>query len=243
MPANDHYVESASLSDAWIGAMRLLIDHREVVPLIVSTTGFENDLPVEDLRIREAIDRELLRGGQQSCHTVANTIFPDSLWNPSHPRSELFERYKRIFPKLVHANGQNRFGTYFQRLTSGGPTANENQLDFALETFSGRSGVRRSTLQLAVFDPARDHSAAARRGFPCLQHVTFSPSSEGLSINGFYAMQYMMERAYGNYLGLCRLGRFVAHELERPLVRMTCYTGIAVRDINVRELHHLLAVM
>jgi hypothetical protein len=46
-------------------------------------------------------------------------------------------------------------------------------------------------------------------------------------MNAFYATQYMVERAYGNYVGLCRLGQFVAHEMERHLVRVTCFTGIA----------------
>jgi hypothetical protein len=118
-------------------------------------------------------------------------------------------------------------------MTSGGPPGNENQLDFILSTYKARSGVRRSALQLAIFDPARDHSAAALLGFPCLQHVTIAPTAEGISLNGFYATQYIVERAYGNYLGLCRLGRFVAHELGRPLVRMTCFTGISLHDSKV----------
>ena len=32
-------------------------------------------------------------------------------------------------------------------------------------------------------------------------------------MTGFYATQYVVERAYGNYLGLCRLGEFMAHEM------------------------------
>jgi hypothetical protein len=51
-----------------------------------------------------------------------------------------------------------------------------------------------------------------------------------LNVNAFYATQYAFERAYGNYLGLCRLGRFVAHELKLELARVTCYTGILLRD-------------
>jgi hypothetical protein len=93
--------------------------------------------------------------------------------------------------------------------------------------------VRRSALQLAVFDAARDHSKAAQLGFPCLQHVTAAPTAEGLCINGFYATQYVVERAYGNYLGLCRLGRFLAHEFEMPLARMTCFTGILLPDQGI----------
>ncbi|MEB5016537.1 hypothetical protein RXP78_29840, partial [Pseudomonas aeruginosa] len=72
------------------------------------------------------------------------------------------------------------------------------------------------------------------RGFPCLQHVTFAPAKDGLNVNAFYATQYMVERAYGNYLGLCRLGQFVAHELKLPLKRFTCFTGLALREGKVK---------
>jgi hypothetical protein len=230
--SSEHYIERSNLSHAWADAMRTVIRHRgEMAPLVVSVTGFNDQgQPQEDQVLRAALDLTLNETGLQNCETVANTIFPNSLWNPALPASKLFERYKVILPKLGKAERANQYGLYFERLTSGGPPGSENQLDFVLKTFTGRNGVRRSALQVAVFDPARDHSAAAQRGFPCLQHVTFAPTDGGLCINGFYATQYVLERAYGNYLGLCRLGRFVAHELKIPLTRLTCFTGIMLKD-------------
>jgi hypothetical protein len=59
-------------------------------------------------------------------------------------------------------------------------------------------------------------------------------------VNAFYAMHYLVERAYGNYVGLCRLGQFVAHELRLPLVRMTCIAGIATCEVSKRKLGSLL---
>ena len=53
-----------------------------------------------------------------------------------------------------------------------------------------------------------------------------------MAVNGFYAMQYLFERAYGNYLGLCRLGHFVAHELGLELVQMNCMVGIGKVDVT-----------
>lgn len=67
------------------------------------------------------------------------------------------------------------------------------------------------------------------RGFPCLQQIAFAPCGrDGLIITGFYAMQYIFERAYGNYLGLCRLGEFIAAQLGLKLVQMNCISNIAV---------------
>jgi hypothetical protein len=140
-----------------------------------------------------------------------------------------------ILPKLKKASPKNRRGLYFERLITGGPSGNVNQLGFIISQRKHRQSVRRSALQLAVFDAARDHSTAAQLGFPCLQHVTAAPTKDGLCINAFYATQYVVERAYGNYLGICRLGRFLAHEFGMPLVRMTCFTGISLRDSGISQ--------
>jgi len=224
------YIEDNDLAVAWgtalLAATQPIV--RDLLPLVVSITGFSpTGVVTEDGTIRSSLDRTLSLRGLQSAHTVANTIFPRSLWNPAAPRSALFSRYQAILPRLHAASAKNRHGLYFERMLSGGPVGSENQLEFALSAFSARAGVRRSILQIGVFQPARDHSTAAMLGFPCLQHLTFAPTRDGLNVNAFYATQYMVERAYGNYLGLCRLGQFVAYELSMPLSRVTCYTGIA----------------
>ncbi len=165
------------------------------------------------------------------------------MWNPSAPRKQLFDRYCKIAPHLRHAASKNRRGIYFERMITGGPPSNKNQLDFAFDTYNSRDGVRRSILQIAVFNPNHDHSTAAQLGFPCLQHVTFAPIDGGLCLNAFYATQYMVERAYGNYVGLCRLGQFAAHELGLRLIRMTCFTGIAECEVAKSKLSSLKAAV
>lgn len=197
----------------------------------------------EEPKIRAELDALLAREGMQPVHTVANTIFPTFLWNPAADRRVLFERYRRIVPRLHKASPKNRRGIYFERMMSGGPKGKENQLDFAISTYLSRKGVRRSVLQVGVFDPNRDHSAAALLGFPCLQHLTFAPTDAGLSVNAFYATQYLVEKAYGNYIGICRLGRFVAHEMQLPLAQVMCVTGIAECEVSKSKLSKVLAAV
>lgn len=245
MKHSEHYIEDDNLSFAWIRAMRLVTANRggsEVAPLIVSVTGFDDGIVRENGAIRKALDGTLLALGKQQCATVAGTIFPKSLWNPRQPRAQLFQRYEAILPKLRAGWRKNTRGLYFERLTRGGPKGAENQLQFVLSQATSRRGVRRSALQLAVFDPARDHTPSAQLGFPCLQHVTFAPTKRGLIVNAFYATQYLVERAYGNYLGICHLGQFAAHELGVPLTRMTCFTGIAIRDVSIKHVKKVLDV-
>lgn len=227
-------IQDDNLSLAWGRAVRPMLMRRgvkEIAPLCVSITGFDQGVVGEVPTIRTALDGILQKEHGQDCATVANTIFPESMWNPRAPRTHLFERYLRAAPKLRKMSKANVHGIYFERLVTGGPAAHPNQLDFILTNYRRRKGVRRSALQVSVYDPKKDLTAAAFRGFPCLQHVTFAPvAGDKLSVNAFYATQYAFERAYGNYLGLCRLGRFVAHELRLKLARVTCFTGLMLRD-------------
>lgn len=243
----DLYIEESCLSLAWGRALQIVAStgRKEAAPLVVSITGFDECRYFDENRkVRYSLDKLLQRKGVESVTTVANTIFPHSLWNPNATRDKLFERYVRIRPRILKASKQNSRGTYFDRIIANGPKGKENQLDFAIGTYLKLKNPRRSVLQVSVFDPKRDHSGAARLGFPCLQHVTFTPTehgkSRGLNVNAFYATQYMVKRAYGNYVGLCHLGCFVAHELGIPLARVTCYAGLAMLDTNKGDIQPLL---
>lgn len=244
---SEHFVEAPGVTLAWGRALKMIAHpgRKEIAPLTVAITG-NNPKQVlsEDAVIRKALDELLKANDKPSVHTVANTIFPRSLWNPDRPRQALFDRYQRIVGRVRHAASQNRHGVYFERMIANGPGGAENQLDFGLEIYGGRDGVRRSVLQVGVFDPRQDHSAAALRGFPCLQHLSFVPDDQKcLSVNAFYATQYMFSRAYGNYLGLCHLGHFVAHELNLNLTRVTCHVGLAQLDTKKSDLEDILALI
>jgi len=84
--------------------------------------------------------------------------------------------------------------------------------------------------QASIFDPGRDHDGIAQLPFPCLQHVSFVPQGETLTLNAFYATQQLLNKAYGNYLGLCRLGNFMAHEMGLTFSKMNCFIGVAKLD-------------
>jgi hypothetical protein len=59
-----------------------------------------------------------------------------------------------------------------------------------------------------------------------LQQVVFYPNGahgkDGLSVVAFYANQTLAEKAYGNYLGLYRLGRFMANEMGIQMKEVVC---------------------
>ena len=227
-------IERDNLSIAWASAFLQVMAKGEIAPLTVVIQGFDDGEPSEVELIRKLLDDALGADAKGiSCHGVANTIFPNSLWNPGANRQQLYRRYRRIMRRVLK-DRRNRYGVYFQRLVAYGHDAayegGVNQLEHVIQTW--RSGNhRRSALQAAIFDPNKDHTNQRMRGFPCLQQVAFAPQgSDGLAVTGFYATQYIFERAYGNYLGLCWLGRFMAQQMGKQLTQVTCVASPAKRD-------------
>ena len=235
-------IEQRNLSVAWGMAFLDVLKDSEVSPLVVVIKDLNGGEPPEVPSIREALDQALESGGKGSCHTVANTIFPSSMWNPQVERKILFDRYLLTLPRLRKRKG-NRNGLYFERLIAFGHTGDYkdsfNQLDHVIKTWDAGNS-RRSALQAALFDPHRDHTDQRQRGFPCLMQVAFDPQGkDGLAMTGIYVTQYIFERAYGNYLGLIRLGNFMAHEMGLTLERVTCVATRTVRDSSKTSLQPL----
>jgi hypothetical protein len=236
-------IRDSNLSTAWarafLGVMKRGV--RGITPLFVHVTGLQDCPSVEIDEVRERLDRSLARLGHHSCHTVANTIFPYTLWEKSNERNDLYRRYARIVPRL-RRHPENRNGLYFERMTAYGSGKKEgNQIEHLISIW--KEGVRRPTAFVAnIFDPARDHTRQRRRGFPCLHHVQFTPLGRGrLAIGGSYPTQFLFERAYGNYLGLYRLGLFVAKEMGLELTDLSCSISMARLGEGKHQLQGLAA--
>ena len=225
-------IEETNLSHAWSRAFLHIIDHpgKQVSPLLITLTGFTNGMPKEEQAIRDTLDNCLKINSEQSVHTVANTIFPASYWQRSnYDRNKLFDTYLENFPRIqALAPTKNHRGLYFERLIAfGSGPKNGNQLEYIISQYKSNPSFRKSMFQASIFDPARDHISAAQIPFPCLQHVSFIPQENSLTLNAFYATQLLFNKAYGNYLGLCRLGDFMAHEMGLSFERMNCFVGVA----------------
>src|SRR5579872_542273 len=226
-------IKESTLSAAWAKAFLAVMTPgcSEITPLIVTVTRVDVEKFEGHSKLRQAVDSALQARGLASSQTVANTIFPQSLWNPLRERGLLYKRYiEHAWPRVKKCRANHR-GTYFQRLIAFENGENPvNQLEHVISTWKN-GNHRHSALQLSVFDPRHDHTDCRQMGFPCLHQVCFSPMGsngiDGLAVTGFYATQHIFEKAYGNYLGLSRLGHFAAHEMGLRLVRMTCIAACA----------------
>jgi len=228
-------INETNLSCAWSRIFLHIIDNpgKEISPLVVSLTGFSSGIVNEDKSVRDALDNCLVKNKKQKIHTVANTIFPSSLWRMAkYDRKKFFEIYLNALPRYKAAEpSKNRRGIYFERLIGfGSGPHNGNQLEHIIFEYNSHPTIRRSMFQASIFDPGRDHIPNCRQlGFPCLQHVSFVPNNQDktLVLNAFYATQQLFDKAYGNYLGLCRLGNFMAYEMGLTFDRMNCFVGVA----------------
>jgi hypothetical protein len=230
--------ESDNLSTVWGQALLYAHDHGRAnsAPIVVSISGLTNGVPKQSDEIRAAIDESLRRNGKNSTRITAMTIFPYEMWRrrrrPPCPKfSDLC--VNQLFPRLKALNSQNRYGTYFERMMAypvlkDGAVQKINQLSFAIDLLNQRAKrwPRESAIQIGCFDPARDLTRQPVRGFPCLQQLGISHDSESsIALNAFYPAQYLFDRAYGNYLGLCHLGEFIAHETNLNFTRLNCFIG------------------
>jgi hypothetical protein len=226
-----------NLSEAWAKAFVKCWNapNNVLAPEVVCFDVDENSRAweLETLNIRCSLEKQLNSFGicsanQSNIETVAGTIFPESVWKRCHgDRYKLFDQYGDMWPQ-VQKCGRNRRGTYFRRLTAYGKPTDEqpvNQLEKILNKWESGNHCH-SAMQAGIFDPFQDHVNIRILGFPCLQQVVFhthgANGADGMTVVAFYANQLLLEKAYGNYLGLFRLGLFMAGEMKLKLRGITC---------------------
>ena len=229
-----------NLSRAWARTLLMLLERpqSQVSPFMLSLSGLQNGLPVEDGKVRSLMDAELRKLGKYSSQVSAMLIFPYNEWlRRGKPECAEFSEWylQHFFPRLQARDTRNSRGTYFQRMiaasgikVTGGKTTVEtsNQLNHIITIWNrdkqNGKRPRHTALQVSCFDPVKDHTGSALLGFPCLQQLAFAYDEAGLSLTAFYPTQYVFDRGYGNYLGLCHLGHFMASQMELEFVQLNC---------------------
>jgi hypothetical protein len=232
------FVDASNIGDAWLQAYQTLLEahDRQAVNLAIN---IEQPLR-EDLGVRRALEQTLAglatsrpRTTVHSVHTVANTIFPISLYRPDQPDAakRFFERASTV--SQLHHRRKHEWGTYIGRLIryDQADGSSVNQLERFLTLLNGdtnwadiyeapltypgeTSGIAASDMLLIGPDDRR------RMGGPCLAHVSLTSVDGHLHLTALYRRHYYLARAYGNFLGLARLLNFLAHESGREVGQM-----------------------
>jgi hypothetical protein len=235
-------LEADNLSLGW-GKVMLALTRRGVerlAPLTLIIRGFDDTGEAAEIpEIRRAVDVFLAAQGKRDTENVAWTIFPQRYWQISDgDREAFFGLCIESFQRVQDFNPRNnKRGSYFQRLMDlNGEGKGPNQLKWILDEYEAHPKSRRaSKFQATTFDPARDYSSTGQLEFPCLQQVSFVFDGDALHLNAFYATQQIARKAYGNYLGLARLGAFMASQMKLRFEQLNVFVGVAKMDAKKSE--------
>jgi hypothetical protein len=237
-----------NLSSAWLRGLEHLAatDDGKDVNLSVAFTGAAEDAP-----IRAALDEFIAEWRSQKrkskiypVATVANTLFPQALYR-GEPGAEARERLYRLYERSMRVQRRLREKeTYFNRFVNWPGRENINQLEHVIARLEAqlaaaeRKGPLSSAYDLAssapddltgdgdlrVYAPGVDNSPI---GFPCLSQVSFTLVRQKIHLTALYRNQDFVSRAYGNYVGLARLGTFIAREVGCELGEVLCVASHA----------------
>jgi len=136
MTAKPEIIFEMNLSNAWRETMDRIIKlpGHEIAPLVLTLTDF-----TESAKIRSVLDESLKKDGKASIQTVAETIFPDSLYQYfGQDRKVLYREYKAILSRIHDIDKRNKRGTYFERLIA--YDGKINQLEIIISSYFQASG-------------------------------------------------------------------------------------------------------
>ncbi len=252
-------IRADNLSLGWLLGMEYLLQQRGGktinLSVVIERAG------EEDAGVREVLDRFLAerRGKDVSpISTVANTIFPQSLYLPKlgdKAQSHLYEMYRVGYPVRRRCPG-NEHGTYFNRMIAwSGQEGEFNQLERAIAKLRSQlatpnpkssfyevgvsavedafgdepAGMGDGTAEMRIYSPGHDNRVM---GFPCLSHISLKLFERRVHLTALYRNQHFIRKAYGNYLGLSRLLLFICREVGCEPGELVCISTHADAELS-----------
>ena len=229
-------IEETSFQSAWIEAVEFLKQHQwKCHNLVVHV----HDTQIFDKRIHDIVALFALNNNLRSPEQVASTIFPWKQYASSDSAEELYARYARIYERSKKAR-RGTWGTYFNRMTDYQASGNQvNQLQSIIDAIRSRDKVHGSAYTIVIQHPGSE--TIRPLGGPCLNYLALQiVDRTQLGMLGVYRNHEFLERAYGNYWGLCRLIKFLAKEIGLSPGPLTCISSHAYVKDQKRNLVSLL---
>jgi len=164
---------------------------------------------------------------------VAYTIFPFKLYQPGlTTRERLHRGYWMYFRKTRHM-AHSAWGTYFERMIRyPSPKGDIDQLSSIIDNINSRTTNYCAAHVMIIPEPHRDINKIM--GAPCLNYLTVQVENpclqtdrKTISLLAVYRNHDFRSRAYGNYLGLCKLLQYIVSETNSNLGMITCLSSHA----------------
>jgi len=225
-------ISDLSFQKAWLKASKCVADNQwEMHNLLVSIEDvslFDNDMHQEICAFSNSV-------GLLGPKHVAYTIFPHKQYKGQGTATRLYENYNKHngFYDWTRKRTRSGWGTYFRRMTQyeiqGKPPV--NQLNEIITAINSRQHTYKAAYTIVIQKPGRE--TIRPLGGPCLNYIAVQGKSglpRKLDLLCVYRNHDFLERAYGNYWGLCNLARFIAKETESDCGSITCISSHAYVD-------------
>lgn len=219
-----------SFQQAWLEVVKLLAlsnwERRNLTVQIRNPQLFDDDLHWEF----DAFSRQV---GMLGPRHVAYTIFPHGFYAKGKTAAHLFDHYNRENGLYERLHRRKRgWGTYFRRMTHyDGRGAPVNQLRNVIDALNTRDRVSKAALTIVIQRPGGETTRPL--GGPCLNYLAVQAERNAettLGLLAVYRNHDFLEKAYGNYWGLCNLLRFLATETGANVGPLTCISSHAYVD-------------
>jgi thymidylate synthase len=249
---DDHYAVAANLSEGWLDAVRMLdaTPSYKAIHLVIRIL----DPVAEDAAIRAAaqalIDEHNAahedRPNQQKpdIDTTRNTIFPARWAQRTNGPAELVAYYRERYTRDgLLGFGENRRGTYFGRIVAyprGDGQEPADQLGDTIRKLKDEGAKRNpksSRYEINVYNERKDRSPTS---FPCLAHLSVHLHERRLHMQAIYRNEFLIGRAYGNYLGLGQLQAYIAKHAEVDVGEQLMTLGHVQLDANKTPIRAML---
>ncbi len=215
---------------AWLEVVNLLSENRwELRNLIVHIENPTTFCQNFHQNISQFAKQNNLLGPKH----VAYTIFPHNLYRRVDSLDSLYKNYNRrngLFERIQRK--RRTWGSYFRRMihyeAKGGIV---NQIDKIIRAINDRDSVSRAAYTMLIQNPGGE--TVRPRGGPCLNYMAVQldrDDSVQLGLLAVYRSHDFLERAYGNYWGLCNLLSFLAKETGVAAGPLTCISSRAYVD-------------
>ena len=208
----DRLIEAGSVSEAWLNAITLLhgTSGRKAVHLVARLYRPTDEIPEIRAEADQLIEHSTTKPEPWPIDSTRNTIFP-AAWARRNPEPEnLAAYYRDRYPQLRKVKGNER-GTYFGRIVAY-PRADQTFGDQLTDTVRKirqelKSRPKSSRYEINIYSEAKDTQPMS---FPCLAHVSVHLHLHQLHMQAVYRNEYLIGRAYGNFLGLGQLQAYMA---------------------------------
>jgi thymidylate synthase len=223
-----------SCARAWVAAASALIDQRDEAYNVIIDVQDPISHDSADHAAITLLDRFLRDHDQNPIVTVANTIFPQSLYD-EYGSPKFYDIYLEDFDRLSETK---QWGRYFERMirhrTFDGTVY--RPLQELIEKMAKQEAKQKrfsSVYELAIYDPLFDRKVF--RGGQCLSYLSFKVDDAGtLRLTALYRNHTYITRCLGNLIGLGRLQAFVAKGAGVKVGSLTCISTHATLDVGFK---------